>query len=1129
MDSETITASDVPAVNGSVTAIGLTGSVKVIDLVPVLEKKLAFVSGARERKHPVLTVPVCGVKSLESKDGSKDLSTTIDCLTAQINPEALAMGLIVVIDGRHVSNALCKCLLEHVALHWYCNIHHVYLIRLTSPLRKNITSDVVINHKVKVTYCYDEESLKRLIMPENLTDEFGGTLHYEHNHWIYIKTNFEKILIQWDKTKDELPGMRTGLACAQLVHTVKEAEKQMFEHLKLKEIICNKICDSSEATENFLSFLRHPDMKYISMACTPDYVELTEKLLLLKNKIDEEQRQFDQFWSQHKTLLDRVMNFALFDRSVNRVKGLVEGYLEDLTTDLVVGDNLTTATHLGEQHEAFTRKCMETVSGHLRSVKEESQLLCQPINVSSEEFTYQDMNLKEMSQTVKQNMTTLKELNKTLMTRCQQKRDLLMVAVKYHYLFAQCESWCKEGVDLLASQSVNDSDNKGAVAAIQKLNNLSKKFSMKQVTALKQMSSCLPEKNFKKSTSKLTDRCKQVNDMLEARKACYLKVIAATMKPPARPDKSESIQPVQSTQPVQTNQLEQQAKPVQPVQPVVQANQQLQSTRSSRSALSLSPTPVNKFNSPRHSVPTVCNGITNGMIGSQSSDKLDHYDGHTLTPTQQVYEELVASERVYVKDLASVMEGYYKEMEPNNMQVVPLKLRGKRQVVFGNLDEIYEFHNSVFLQELEEYHNSPEEVGQCFLKNSKSFRLYETYCKNRSKSNSLLQDDPVCEAFFKEIQLKLGHDLPFSSYLLKPVQRITKYQLLLKELMDKCVDSEPVFLNLKSAFDEMIKILRFLNQSMDVVGLKGFPGNLVDQGRLLAQEKFHIIESTSKASLHMFSRSKERQVFLFEKVLVLTKKATNRVSDSKKPGATSFLYKEHYFMTDISLRELDDQKMCLHLTVFGQNKPVILQAPSQQVKDAWETEIHRLLELQFSLLKEQALMSPTKENEMTVSGPFTSTLKRQSSLAQFQPPTNTVKPLIQSPTTSGQSESTELSDIDDSDGEVGFYSDDDDFNDDDDDLNDDDDGENLWEASNPASDEDNITYESLAPGAHKWYKATSDYAPGTTDNDVALVEDQIVELLGVSQVGWWWVRATNHDNIVQQGWVPASYLQMCSN
>ena len=49
----------------------------------------------------------------------------------------------------------------------------------------------------------------------------------------------------------------------------------------------------------------------------------------------------------------------------------------------------------------------------------------------------------------------------------------------------------------------------------------------------------------------------------------------------------------------------------------------------------------------------------------------------------------------------------------------------------------------------------------------------------------------------------------------------------------------------------------------------------------------------------MFSRSKERHVFLFEKVLVLSKKVTNRVADSKKPGANSFLYKEHYSVSDL--------------------------------------------------------------------------------------------------------------------------------------------------------------------------------------------------------------------------------------
>ena len=48
----------------------------------------------------------------------------------------------------------------------------------------------------------------------------------------------------------------------------------------------------------------------------------------------------------------------------------------------------------------------------------------------------------------------------------------------------------------------------------------------------------------------------------------------------------------------------------------------------------------------------------------------------------------------------------------------------------------------------------------------------------------------------------------------------------------------------------------------------------------------------------MFSRSKERHVFLFEKVLVLSKKNTNRVADSKKPGASPYVYKEHYLVSD---------------------------------------------------------------------------------------------------------------------------------------------------------------------------------------------------------------------------------------
>lgn len=112
----------------------------------------------------------------------------------------------------------------------------------------------------------------------------------------------------------------------------------------------------------------------------------------------------------------------------------------------------------------------------------------------------------------------------------------------------------------------------------------------------------------------------------------------------------------------------------------------------------------------------------------------------------------------------------------------------------------------------------------------------------------------------QEIQTSLGHQLPLTSYLLKPVQRITRYQLLLKDLikntseggLDAARDSQVVCICMwvgvgvcpvvmatcllpQLALERMLNILRYLNNSMKVIGLRGFPGSLVDQGRLLIQ------------------------------------------------------------------------------------------------------------------------------------------------------------------------------------------------------------------------------------------------------------------------------------------------------
>jgi hypothetical protein len=56
---------------------------------------------------------------------------------------------------------------------------------------------------------------------------------------------------------------------------------------------------------------------------------------------------------------------------------------------------------------------------------------------------------------------------------------------------------------------------------------------------------------------------------------------------------------------------------------------------------------------------------------------------------------------------------------------------------------------------------------------------------NLTRSEEIREVVGEDNAFFKLCQEKLGHRLPLGAYLLLPMQRITKYQLLLKVNMIK--------------------------------------------------------------------------------------------------------------------------------------------------------------------------------------------------------------------------------------------------------------------------------------------------------------------------------------------------------
>lgn len=106
------------------------------------------------------------------------------------------------------------------------------------------------------------------------------------------------------------------------------------------------------------------------------------------------------------------------------------------------------------------------------------------------------------------------------------------------------------------------------------------------------------------------------------------------------------------------------------------------------------------------------------------------------------------------------------------------------------------------------------------------FRLYSYYCQNIPRSERLREQIQIEPQFLAACQQRLGHKLPLAAYLLKPVQRITKYQLLLKDLL-KYSDEPSCCTELQEALDCMLVVLKCVNDSMHQTAITGFGVSII--------------------------------------------------------------------------------------------------------------------------------------------------------------------------------------------------------------------------------------------------------------------------------------------------------------
>uniref|UniRef100_A0A671LCT0 Si:ch211-269k10.2 n=1 Tax=Sinocyclocheilus anshuiensis TaxID=1608454 RepID=A0A671LCT0_9TELE len=298
-----------------------------------------------------------------------------------------------------------------------------------------------------------------------------------------------------------------------------------------------------------------------------------------------------------------------------------------------------------------------------------------------------------------------------------------------------------------------------------------------------------------------------------------------------------------------------------------------------------------------------------------------------FSKTQHIMDEMISTEREYVRSLSYIIQHYFPEMERLDL---PQDLRGKRSIIFGNLEKLCDFHSQYFLTDLESCAHSPLSISSCFLKHEEQFGMYALYSKNKPRSDALLTSHG--NNFFKNKQLELGDKMDLASYLLKPIQRMSKYALLLKDLIKECSQSQEQELTDLRTAEEMVKFqLRHGNDLLAMDAIRGCDVNLKEQGQLRCQDEF-IVWCGRKKYL--------RHVFLFEDLILFSK--TKKIEG----GYDICIYKQSFKTAEIGMTESVGDSGLRFEIWFRRRKSqdtFILQAASGEVKNAWTSVIGKIL------------------------------------------------------------------------------------------------------------------------------------------------------------------------------------------
>ncbi|XP_059800114.1 faciogenital dysplasia isoform X2 [Hypanus sabinus] len=306
--------------------------------------------------------------------------------------------------------------------------------------------------------------------------------------------------------------------------------------------------------------------------------------------------------------------------------------------------------------------------------------------------------------------------------------------------------------------------------------------------------------------------------------------------------------------------------------------------------------------------------------------------------------ELLLTEEAYVKRLHLLDQVFCTKL--NEAGIPQEVITG----IFSNISSIYCFHDKFLLPGLktritEEWDKNPR-IGDILQKLAPFLKMYGEYVKNFDRAmdlvNSWMQRSSQFKSIIQDIQKQdVCGNLTLQHHMLEPVQRIPRYELLLKDYLKKLPedsldrkDAEKSLELISTAANHSnvaIRKMEKMNKLLEVYERLGGEADIVNPANELIKEG-HIQKLSAKNG-----SAQDRYLFLFNN-MVLYCVPKLRLMGQK------FSVRERIDIAGMQVQEVVKTNVTHTFTIIGKQRSLELQARTEEESKDWFQVINATIE-----------------------------------------------------------------------------------------------------------------------------------------------------------------------------------------